>query len=612
MQGKGAGPVNRVELESQVLCAALRQSFHLRDKIGAFTSVRELSHLFPDLLPPPEKDDDEANSNKANYYAVLSMKPQSAANAVISSYLRTVRKFLKNYTAKDNRQEYNRILNAGFILRKPRLRLSHDLVVSRRWLHEESRLALMAQQEVTVDQTAAVKAMQAMLAAERGTTQSSPSPRVPIDPTDTPTVPMPVVAPASSAPPPVPITPLSPKLPPVKSNPPAAAPPPVPTAAKAAPALPPLPQADAPSATPGQDHAAPPLPPVIAAAMQDGSNELRFEAKNSDAKGVVPPVPPLPAKFYDPSAYGAGDPPSAANQITEALPQVVPQSVHAGQSAAASPEHAVPPVPPLPVQSESGAAGTSSPPPIPPLPVPSEPAATPVDKNVSAPPPVVAEETRKPATPKSPGFAPPLPAPSPPVAPASSAGAPKSDAFGHPQPEQPQAPVGNGDSANYPTSPAPQTTAHPIAAAAAAAAADGLRAPGRISREAAFVFDESTLRKPESAVRAQIPVVIQLLEAAQIIGPLEVQALSAQMEFAPNVPVERLILNAGYVTQQELASIKLGESLLQQGRITLAQFQVAIYDERMSGLRMAESLQVRGWLSVEVRNAIDEWHRKRS
>ena len=43
----------------------------------------------------------------------------------------------------------------------------------------------------------------------------------------------------------------------------------------------------------------------------------------------------------------------------------------------------------------------------------------------------------------------------------------------------------------------------------------------------------------------------------------------------------------------------------------MAQFQVAFYDERYSGLRMAESLQVRGWLSVEVRNAIDEWHKKR-
>jgi len=106
-------------------------------------------------------------------------------------------------------------------------------------------------------------------------------------------------------------------------------------------------------------------------------------------------------------------------------------------------------------------------------------------------------------------------------------------------------------------------------------------------------------------------MLIQLMEAAQFITAVEVQALMAQMEFAPNVPVEKLILNAGYLTPYEMASVKLGESLLQAGKITIAQFQVAIYDERTSGLRMAESLQVRGWLSTEVRNAIDEFHRKR-
>src|SRR5262249_17905523 len=105
--------------------------------------------------------------------------------------------------------------------------------------------------------------------------------------------------------------------------------------------------------------------------------------------------------------------------------------------------------------------------------------------------------------------------------------------------------------------------------------------------------------------------VVQMLEAAQIIGPVEVQALRAQIELAPNIPVERHIVNNGYLTPTELASAKLGENLIQNGKITMAQFQVAFYDERMSGLRMGESLQVRGWLSVEVRNAIDEWQKKR-
>jgi hypothetical protein len=38
----------------------------------------------------------------------------------------------------------------------------------------------------------------------------------------------------------------------------------------------------------------------------------------------------------------------------------------------------------------------------------------------------------------------------------------------------------------------------------------------------------------------------------------------------------------------------------QQGQIDIGQFCVAMYDERMSGIRMAESLQVRGWLDTQV------------
>lgn len=132
---KASGPVNRVELECQVLCAALRQSWVRQDKVGAFTSIRELSHLFPDLLPPPEEKD---GSNKANYYEVLGVRPQSGLNAIMVGYLRRVRNFLKARNPKDCKVEFNTILNAGFVLRKPRLRLSHDLVVARRWLYDSS------------------------------------------------------------------------------------------------------------------------------------------------------------------------------------------------------------------------------------------------------------------------------------------------------------------------------------------------------------------------------------------------------------------------------------------------------------------------------------------
>jgi hypothetical protein len=117
-----------------------------------------------------------------------------------------------------------------------------------------------------------------------------------------------------------------------------------------------------------------------------------------------------------------------------------------------------------------------------------------------------------------------------------------------------------------------------------------------------------TEREPEPSqlVRTQpiqetLPLMIELLKYAQIIGPAEVQALSNQMSIAPEVPVAELILSAGYVTETEMKSLQLAEYLLSQGKITMAQFAVAMYDERTQGIKMAESLQVRGWLETQVR-----------
>lgn len=116
---------------------------------------------------------------------------------------------------------------------------------------------------------------------------------------------------------------------------------------------------------------------------------------------------------------------------------------------------------------------------------------------------------------------------------------------------------------------------------------------------------EVQLAKTQPIV-VELPSLVRLLKEAQIIGPAEVQALTAQMSLAPEVPIERLVLDSGYVSQQEMYSLNLAESLLEQGKISMAQFQVAMYDERTSGIRMAESLQVRGWLPVESSTMSDD------
>ncbi|HEY9870718.1 MAG TPA: hypothetical protein V6D08_16245 [Candidatus Obscuribacterales bacterium] len=258
-------PKNKIELESQVLCSALRQSWAGGDPQGAATAARELYQLFPDLLPPPKLG---AQRSLTNYYQLIGLNPQGSPNTAVARFFRAAKSFLRTGKVKESREEYNRILDAGFILRKPRLRLSHDLMVIRAWLIE------------------------------------------------THTIP------------------------------------------------------------------------------EDGTLEL--------------------------------------------------------VSAEAEPEKV-----------------------------------------------------------------------------------------------------------------------------------------------------EAQLAKTQPIV-AELPALVRLLKEAQIIGPAEVQALTAQMALAPEVPIERLVLDSGYVTAQEMYSLKLAEMLLEQGKISMAQFQVAMYDERTSGIRMAESLQVRGWLPVEV------------
>lgn len=72
------------------------------------------------------------------------------------------------------------------------------------------------------------------------------------------------------------------------------------------------------------------------------------------------------------------------------------------------------------------------------------------------------------------------------------------------------------------------------------------------------------------------------------------------MKLYPDIPLIDLVLQAGYVTEPELKSLQLAEYLLSQNKITMGQFCVAMYDERTTGIRMAESLQVRGWLDTEA------------
>ncbi|MCW5824116.1 MAG: hypothetical protein KIT34_15025 [Cyanobacteria bacterium TGS_CYA1] len=132
------GGANRIELESQILCAALRASWAATDTEGMVKSCQELYQLFPDLLPPPKA---EEQMQPDNYYDLLQIECDVNPSMVLAAYFKAVKRFLRVHPdAKQDLRTYYKILNAGFILRKPRLRLSHDLIAARGQLIKEGTI----------------------------------------------------------------------------------------------------------------------------------------------------------------------------------------------------------------------------------------------------------------------------------------------------------------------------------------------------------------------------------------------------------------------------------------------------------------------------------------
>ncbi len=130
MVDTGTSP-NRIELESQILCASLRQSWAQEDAFGVIVVAKQLCQLFPDLIPPLSSIADKRPLNLYNYFG---MHCDASQEIVVSTYFHTISSYLQKHNKFDNPDEYRMLLDAGYILRKPRLRLSHDLIVVREWL----------------------------------------------------------------------------------------------------------------------------------------------------------------------------------------------------------------------------------------------------------------------------------------------------------------------------------------------------------------------------------------------------------------------------------------------------------------------------------------------
>lgn len=149
------GGANRIELESQILCAALRGSWADNDVAGQVNSCSELYQLFPDLVPDLRPNQKET---PRNHYGILSIDCDVPPSIVVAGFFKAAKQFLRQHNPKDMRPEYYQILDAGFILRKPRLRLSHDLIVNRSELiqgqsiPDDGTFELLSQEEVRAPQ----------------------------------------------------------------------------------------------------------------------------------------------------------------------------------------------------------------------------------------------------------------------------------------------------------------------------------------------------------------------------------------------------------------------------------------------------------------------------
>ena len=363
---------NKIELESQILSAALRQSMMGDDIKGIKNASHELCEIFPDLLPALKLDD---LSTQNDYYSLLDLQYSDSSTLTVAQFLKVVRYYLKNLDINSNVENYISVLNAGFVLRKPRLRLSHDLVCARAFISGFK------------------------------TTKTKEEPKLEPQPIlQQPTVEQPKES---------------------------------------------LPQEES-----------------VNKQEQIQSNQAILESE------------------------------AQINQELEAIKETQQE---------------------ISDQSFDNKATSSS------------------EAQVY----IEREKTEQPKI--------------------------EQPKFEQPKVEQPKAEQAKVEQPK-------------------------VEQP-KVEQPKAKASDES---------ENKLPMLIQLMQYSQIISDIEVKALINQMRFAPEIALKDLILNAGYVTQNELNSLILAETLIIQGRISMAQFAVAMYDERNNNVRMAESLQNRGWLETNA------------
>ncbi len=121
----------RLELECQILCNALRQSWTASDLVGVVTAARQLAEFFPDLLAANRPE-----NTLPNLYEMLAVDIRTSPNRMKSLFRMRRKHHLRTQKlhGRENRLAFYELLDMGLIMRNARLRLSHDLNVLRQTL----------------------------------------------------------------------------------------------------------------------------------------------------------------------------------------------------------------------------------------------------------------------------------------------------------------------------------------------------------------------------------------------------------------------------------------------------------------------------------------------
>ena len=86
-----------------------------------------------------------------------------------------------------------------------------------------------------------------------------------------------------------------------------------------------------------------------------------------------------------------------------------------------------------------------------------------------------------------------------------------------------------------------------------------------------------------------------IVKAAMVLDLSVLQNLCDESN-ALGVPLKELMAQRGVLLPEILESLSLGHTLVQDGKISVTQFSVAMFDQVCTSILMTESLRVRGWL----------------